>query len=148
MVNVSRIQACIRTYDVLYSLFFSLFICRRLCWVFVAVCGLSPVAETRGSSLVSGLWASCGGSRALPGHSLSSCGWRASWRRGVWNLLRSRIEPVSPVLAGGFLSTVPPGSLYILNMYDLLYVIFSHKTGGGELCLLGTFSRTALLWGS
>ena len=46
---------------------------------------------------------------------------------------------MSPVLAGGFLSTVPPGSLYILNMYDLLYVIFAHKTGGGGPLFVGDF---------
>ena len=28
---------------------------------------------------------------------------------GMWDLPGSGIEPVSPALAGGFLSTVPPG---------------------------------------
>ena len=28
---------------------------------------------------------------------------------GTWNLPRPGIKPVSPALAGGFLSTVPPG---------------------------------------
>ena len=32
---------------------------------------------------------------------------------GMWNLPRSRIEPVSPALAGRFLSTVPPGKYKI-----------------------------------
>ena len=30
--------------------------------------------------------------------------------RGMWNLLGPGIEPMSPALAGGFLSTVPPGN--------------------------------------
>jgi len=39
-----------------------------------------------------------------------------SWAQllhSMWNLPRSRIEPVSPVLAGRFLSTVPPGKYKI-----------------------------------
>jgi len=31
--------------------------------------------------------------------------------RGMWNLPRPGIEPMSPALAGGFLSTVPPGEV-------------------------------------
>ena len=54
---------------------------------------------------------------------------------------------MSPVLAGGFLSTVPPGSLYILNMYDLLYVIFSHKTGGGGALFVGDFQPHCIALG-
>ena len=48
------------------------------------------------------------GSRALE-HRLSSCGARAYLLHGMWNLYRPGIEPMSPALAGGFLSTVPPG---------------------------------------
>ena len=42
-------------------------------------------------------------------HSLSSCGTQASLLRGTQNLPGSGIEPVSPALADGFLTTGPPG---------------------------------------
>ena len=40
---------------------------------------------------------------------LSSCGSRAQLLRGMWDLTRPGIEPVSPALAGGLSTTVPPG---------------------------------------
>ena len=39
----------------------------------------------------------------------SSCGTQALLPHGMWDLTRSRIELVSPALAGGFLATVSPG---------------------------------------
>ena len=42
-------------------------------------------------------------------HRLSSCGSRAQLLRGMWDLPRPGIEPVSPALAGRFLTTAPPG---------------------------------------
>ena len=45
------------------------------------------------------------GSRAQ----FSSCGVQASLLRGMWDLPGPGLEPVSPALAGGFLTTVPPG---------------------------------------
>jgi len=33
------------------------------------------------------------------------------WLRGLWDFLRSVIEPVSPALAGGFFTTEPPRML-------------------------------------
>ena len=50
---------------------------------------------------------SCG-SRALE-HRLSSCGAWASLLHGTWDLPGPGIEPVSPALAGRFLTTAPPG---------------------------------------
>ena len=63
-----------------------------------------------------GTWASvvvaCGlsscGSQALE-RRLSNCGARASFLRGMWDLPGPGLEPVSPALAGGFLTTVPAG---------------------------------------
>ena len=52
-------------------------------------------------------FSSCG-SRALE-HRLSSCGPRAYVLRSLWNLPGPGLEPVSPALAGGFLTTAPPG---------------------------------------
>ena len=40
---------------------------------------------------------------------LSGCGSRAQSLRGMWDLPRPGLEPVSPALAGRFSNTVPPG---------------------------------------
>ena len=108
-------------------------------WVFAAARGLSLVAASGGSSslrcvgfslrwllllrsmgsrhvgsvVVARGLSSCG-SRALE-RRLSSCGAQALLLRGMWDLPGPGIEPVSPALAGRFLTTAPPGkSLYIL----------------------------------
>ena len=65
--------------------------------LFIAVRGpltvaASPVAEHR-----------------LQTRRLSNCGSRAWLLRGIWDLPRTGLEPVSPALAGGFLTTAPPG---------------------------------------
>ena len=51
---------------------------------------------------------SSSGSWAL-GRGLSRCGAWAQSLRGMWNLPRPGTELMSPTLAGGFLSSVPPG---------------------------------------
>ena len=98
-----------------------------LCWVFVAVRGLSLVAASGGYSSLQctgfslgwllllqsmGSRRACGlsscGSWALE-HRLSSCGTLVSLLFGTWDLPEPGIEPVSPALAGGFLTTAPPG---------------------------------------
>ena len=60
----------------------------------------APVVVARGFS-------SCG-SRALE-RRLSSCGTWPQLLRSMWDLPGPGLEPVSPALAGGFLTTVPPG---------------------------------------
>ena len=40
---------------------------------------------------------------------LSSCGSQAQLLRGMWDLPRPGLEPVSPALAGRFSTTAPPG---------------------------------------
>ena len=52
-------------------------------------------------------FSSCG-SRALE-RRLSSCGSQAWLLCGMWDLPGLGLEPVSPALAGGFLTTAPPG---------------------------------------
>ena len=47
----------------------------------------------------------------------SNCGSRAQLLRGMWDLPRPGLEPVSPALAGGFSTTAPPGKLMIFNQY-------------------------------
>ena len=65
--------------------------------LFIAVCGPltiagPPVAEHR-----------------LQMRRLSSCGLWARPLRGMWDLPRPGLEPVSPALAGGLSTTAPPG---------------------------------------
>ena len=48
------------------------------------------------------------------GHGLSSCVTRAQLLCGMWDLPRPGFETVSPVLAGGFLTIVPPGKPSLL----------------------------------
>ena len=45
---------------------------------------------------------------------LSSCGSRAQLLRGMWDLPRPGLEPVSPALAGRFSTAAPPGKPGIL----------------------------------
>ena len=75
-------------------------------------------------------------------HGLSSCGSRALERRlssfgeldqllcGMWDLPGPGLEPVSPALAGRFLTTVPPGkpphpflSCLLFNNFVSVFVV-------------------------
>ena len=102
-------------------------------YLFLAAYGLSLVAASGGHSLLwctgfSPQWPlllrSTGSQRAgsvVVAHGLSSCGTRDPERRlsscgalaqllpGMWDLPGPGPEPMSPALAGGFLTTVPPG---------------------------------------
>ena len=49
------------------------------------------------------------GEHKLQTRRLSSCGSRAQLLRGMWDLPRPGLEPVSPALAGRFSTTAPPG---------------------------------------
>ena len=53
--------------------------------------------------------ASLAAEHRLQTHRLSSCGSRAQLLRGMWDLPRPELEPVSPALAGRFSTTAPPG---------------------------------------
>ena len=48
---------------------------------------------------------------------LSNCGSQAQLLRGMWDLPRPGLEPVSPALAGRFSTTAPPGKPYSLFIY-------------------------------
>ena len=65
--------------------------------LFIAVCGPLTIV----ASLVA--------EHGLQTRRLSSCGSRAYLLRGMWDLPRPGLEPVSPALAGRFSTTVPPG---------------------------------------
>ena len=73
--------------------------------LFIAVHGpltvaASPVAEHR-----------------LQTRRLSSCSSRAQLLRGMWDLPRPGLEPVSPALAGRFSTTAPPGKPSIMSLH-------------------------------
>ena len=77
---------------------------------------------------------SCG-SRGLE-RSLSSCGTQAYLLRGMWDLLRPGIEPVSPALAGRFLTTAPPGkSLSLAFLFHLLKELRQNVTSNLKMLL-------------
>ena len=63
----------------------------------------------------------------LQTHRLSNCGSRAQLLRGMWDLPRPGLEPVSLASAGGFSTTAPPGkpSNFILKERErsLLFII-------------------------
>ena len=102
-------------------------------WVFVAMCGLSLVVESGATPRCGARASHCGGfsccgAQALSvqasvfvvcalsscglqalEHRLNSCGARAWLLRGMWDLPGPGIKPASHALAGGFLTTAPPG---------------------------------------
>ena len=47
---------------------------------------------------------------------LSNCGSRAQLLCGMWDLPRPGLKPVPPALAGGFLTTAPPGKSHKCNL--------------------------------
>ena len=47
----------------------------------------------------------------------SSCGSRAQLLHGKWDLPGPGLEPGSPALAGGFLTTAPPGKSRIISIF-------------------------------
>ena len=65
--------------------------------LFIAVCGPLTIA----ASLVV--------EHSLQTRRLSNCGSQAQLLRGMWDLPRPGLEPVSPALAGRFSTTAPPG---------------------------------------
>ena len=42
----------------------------------------------------------------------------------MWDLPGSGLEPMSPALAGGFLTTAPPGKPYVLFLLSFLPILF------------------------
>ena len=125
---------CTMFYNILPSestIFFfkiNLFIYFWVCWVFVSVRGLSPVAASGGhsSSRCAGLFtvaASLVAEHRLQTRRLSSCGSRAQSLRGMWDPPRPGLEPVSPALAGRFSTTAPPGKPpWLIFEFPFLFV--------------------------
>ena len=101
-----------RIYFFLFIYFFKFFYL-WLCWVFVSVRGLSLVAASGGhsSSRCAGLSLSRPllAEHRLQTRRLSNCSSRVQLLRGMWDLPRPGLEPVSPALAGRLSTTAPPG---------------------------------------
>ena len=97
----------------LFFFFFNYYLFVCFLGLHCCVCAFSNYSKQR--LLCCRVWVShCGdfssfGAQALGCPGLSSCGVWAQWLHGVWGLPKLEIEPVSPVLADGFLSTGPPG---------------------------------------
>ena len=106
-INIFKISVCFLFKNLFIYLFlavFGLHFCARAfssCGkrgpLFIAVRGPLTIA----ASLVV--------EHKLQTHRLSSCGSRAQLLRGMWDLPRPGLEPVSPALAGRLPTTVPPG---------------------------------------
>ena len=92
---------------------------------------------------------------------LSNCGSRAQSLRGMWDLPRPGLEPVSPALAGGFSTTAPPGKphniflskkkqistplcnriLYLFHLHhdECVYMMYSVTTDPKNMILTSIF---------
>ena len=123
---------------------FNLLIYLWLCWVFVAVLGLSLVVVSGGYSTCC-MWASrCGcplllqsmGPRACRLQQLqrllsSRAQAQCLWLHSMWDLSRSGTEHVSLALAGGFFTTKPPGKP-IVNILKCLSTKCLKMSGAHE----------------
>ena len=75
-----------------------------LCWLIIAVCGLSLVLVRGLLTVVASLAAE---------RSVSSCVTGLSCPEALWDLPGAGIEPMSPALAGRFLTTGPRGKSWL-----------------------------------
>ena len=98
---------------ILFYLFLAAFGLRCCARAFSSCGERGLLCGARASVVVARGLSSCS-SRALE-HRLSSCGARAELLCGMWDLPGPGLEPVSPALAGGFSTTVPPGNPLVYN---------------------------------
>ena len=133
--------------------------------VFTALCGLSLVAGSGGCSWLRGtgfsLWwpllllgvgtwpsvvaaqglSSCS-PQALELRLSSYCRPRASLVLGMWDLPRPGLEPMSLALAGGFLTTGPPGKSLPMAHYDREHLLNQNTD------TKGVSKSSTIRWGS
>ena len=107
--------------------------------LFIAVCGPLTIA----ASLVV--------EHSLQTRRLSNCGSRAQLLRGMWDLPRPGLKPMSPALAGRFSTTAPPGKPHPYSFVSVFPFFFCLTQVGGEflafwegLGLLPAFSRCSV----
>ena len=72
----------------------------------------------------------------LQTHRLSSCGSRAQLLRGMWDLPRPGLEPVSPALAGRLSATAPPGkpNIWFYFVYFSIQISYLFGLYSGGFC--------------
>ena len=117
-----------------FSFYFLFFIFFKLIYLFLVVLGLSFCARAFSSCGKRGplfiavrgpltVAASPVAEHRLQTRRLSNCGSRAQLLCGMWNLPRPGLKPMSPALASGFSTTVPPGkpclSLFKFSLYSI-----------------------------
>ena len=115
----------------------TLFICINLFNVFIILgCAGSPLLhvgfllmQCEGFSLQ---WLHLLRSTGSGLHRLSCCGAWASLLHNIWKLPRPRIKHMSPLLAGGFLTTGPPGKSSRVTLSEKFGFVFfkSHRYCG------------------
>ena len=119
-----------------------------LCWIFIAAHRLFSTCGEQGL-LCCGLRAShCGGfscpqawvlgarPSVVAARGLSSCGAGASLLHSVWDLPGSGIKPVSRALAGGFLTTAPPGKSLGSKFLLLFYFMYTKFVSVNPILLI------------
>ena len=126
-MNMSFPHSCVSIIIFFFKLFFlkrdSFIFIIFIIYLFLAVFGLRLCARAFSSCGKRGrlfiavrgpltIAASLGAEHRLQTRRLSSCGSRAQLLRGMWNLPRPGLEPVSPSLAGRFSTSAPPGKPY------------------------------------
>ena len=94
----------------------------RFCARALSSCGKwgPPFIAVRGPLTIA---ASPAAEHRLQMRRLSNCGSRAQSLRGMWDLPRPGLEPVSPALAGRLSTTAPPGK----PLSTLFYVLFPYR---------------------
>ena len=93
------------------------------CGVWASVVAAHGPSSCGSQALERGL-SSCG-SRALE-HRLSNRGAQAQLLHSPWDPPGPGLKPMSPVLAGGFLTTAPPGmplNYYLIYRFSLLFFL-------------------------
>ena len=112
----------------MYLFFFFFLINYLFIYLFLAVLGLRFCARAfsscgeRGPLFIAvrgplAVAASPVAEHGLQTRRLSSCGSRAQSLRGMWDLPRPGLEPVSPALAGRLSTTAPPGKpMYLFKL--------------------------------
>ena len=103
-------------------------------------CCRAQALGTRASVVVARGFSSCS-PRALE-RRLTNWGARAYLLRSMWDLHGPRLKPVSPALAGGFLTPAPPGKSLFFFLKEGFYLVSRESQqrklrGSCKLCHLG-----------
>ena len=123
-----------------FSTFFFFFLIYLFTYLFLAVLGLRFCARAFSSCGEQGplfiavrrpltVAASLVAEDGLQTRRLSSRGSRAQLLRGMWDLPRLGLEPVSPALAGRLSTTVPPGKPNFSTFLPILVIVIAILVG-------------------